>query len=359
MKVCPKLLYLPNESAQVSQEGPRRFFEAMAAERQLADYQAYSFLCEADTLGSDRAALDRLHGIANEFQPDIILWQHISRFGATREDFIRLKIIESHPTLVYHEADMYGGLIKPPSREMLALARESDLVFIAGLGIWAQWLRARGVHNLRYIPKFVHHALFDTPWEPPLDRDFDIVMIANMVDSRLPIPGRRMPGAAERAKLARTLRRIHGDRFALFGRNWERYGLSATSIPSIEQTNVMRRSWMSVIWDHYPDVPYYFSDRLPISLFSGVLHVTNYHPGYEVLFRNGHDLIYCKTVDDMIDAIDCCLGRPKKDLIEIGCNGRDYARKHLTLDHGLRDLIRQVVEFRWPGQDGNDRTSDV
>lgn len=123
-----RLLYLPNEPHIGWQTGPRRCFEAMAADGGLGDYLAYSFLCEAETRGSDRAALDRLHDIAREFRPDIVLWQHISHFNATRDDFVKLKQLSSRPTLVWCRTpdamlDVVDYYLGRPREDLIELGR--------------------------------------------------------------------------------------------------------------------------------------------------------------------------------------------------------------------------------------------
>ena len=132
----PRLLYLPNEPVLGWQTGPRRYFDEAAARGQLGGYETVSFEFEAARIRDDEAVCRQIYQTAETFQPDILLWQHIANFRISREFLRRLKNLPSRPTLVYHEADMYGSLreIKTPSKSMKLLAAEADLTFVVGLG---------------------------------------------------------------------------------------------------------------------------------------------------------------------------------------------------------------------------------
>lgn len=67
--------------------------------------------------------------------------------------------------------------------------------------------------------------------------------------------------------------------FNLRGHGWRRLGLSASVLPYGAQADHIRAGALSVVWDHWPYLPDYPSDRLPIALIAGRAHVTVRHPG--------------------------------------------------------------------------------
>lgn len=348
MPAPPRLLYLPNEPVLGWQTGPRRYFEEATESGELAAYEAFSFEFEAAKAPNDETVCRRIYEIAERFQPDIILWQHIANFRVSREFLRQLKTLTSQPTLVYHEADMYGSLrdIKTPSKSMKFLAAEADLTFVVGLGKWAAQLKTLGADDVRYAPHFYDPALFGSDWKPSSEREWDVVLIGNRVASRIPIPGRAIPGATKREELAYQLHRSFGDRFGLFGRGWEKTGFCHGALNFEDQEKVLRNSWLSVIWDHFDETPFYFSDRLPISLASGVLHMTNYHQGYDAIFSNGQNIVYCRSVRELVETAETLLAGPKENLVKIGTAGQEFARNRLTADIVMGDMLREIVDYK-------------
>ena len=333
-----RLLYLPNEMEDREQYGPRMVFENMLANNELEAYQAYSFLMEQKRSGSSNAALDRLYESARQFQPDIILWQHPGSFPLPPGFGYSLKNIASHPVLAYDERDVYGGRGKPFTQGMRTLASEADVIFIVGLGDYADWFRKAGAKRIVYSPHCIDTLRFGHQWDPPTDRQFDVVMIGNIFRPSGLKPG--LPGWKNRWQLAERLSDLLGDRFALYGRGWDGITSAKGELAFLKQEETLRESWLSVGWDYYDDTPFYFSNRLPIALMSGVAHVTNYQPGYEIMFQNGKDLCYAHTVDEMIDQVCYLLSLPRSRLLEIGLAGQQYAKINLATENVFRNIIQ-------------------
>lgn len=344
---APKLLFLPNEPVLGWQSGPRRYFEEAKAVGILSGYETVSFEFEAQGRNDDDVCQNILQA-AERLQPDIILWQHISNFKASRDFLKRIRNVNSRPTLVYHEADMYGSLreIKTASQSMKVLASEADILFVVGLGNWISRLKSYGAKDVRYAPHFYDPAKFGGHWTPAKNRQFDVVLIGHRIKSRIPVPGRGIPGAAKREELAYKLHEALGDRFGLFGRGWESTGFSRGALPFDQQEAVLRDSWMSVIWDHFDEIPFYFSDRLPISMAAGVLHITNYHSGYDSIFSNGETMAYCRSVEEMLDTVHYYLSCPRDIITKIGMAGREFAKTRLTVDVVMGEMLREIIEYR-------------
>ena len=95
-------LYIPNESLEGDQIGPRMAFEKLHQEGVFSDYKAYSYLVRQQCLPCHHDALDELYKTAIEFAPDVIFIQHPgNNYPMDRSYLQKLKAIPSKPKLVY------------------------------------------------------------------------------------------------------------------------------------------------------------------------------------------------------------------------------------------------------------------
>lgn len=341
----PKLLYLPNERYEGEHFGLRSVFEGMFKLGELSGYVVFPFLVEQERLGSNEKVIKEIYQLAENFQPEIILWQRPGNFHIDPGFGKRLKEIRSHPVIVYDERDVWGGRSKPFTDSMKTLAKEADIVFLVGLGKYADVFRKFGAKRILYSPHSIDTLRFGHPWVPTNERQFDVVMISNLFRSKNLRPG--IPGWKNRWQLAERLNKLLGDRFALFGKGWERAPYARGELPFLKQEEVCRQSWLSVGWKHFDKTPYYFSSRLAIAMMSGVAHVTNYMPGYEIMFQNGQDLCYARTVDEMVDIVIHLLSLPRSNIIEMGLKGQEYAKANLASEVVFRNIIQKSTEIYW------------
>jgi hypothetical protein len=152
-------------------------------------------------------------------------------------------------------------------------------------------------------------------------------MIGNRVQSRR-LKWITLPGGKQRADLATRLTREFGGRFGLYGAGWR--GLpSQGPVAFTEQERVIQSARLSVNWDHFHSYPYYFSDRLPISLAAGVPHVTSYHPGYEQFFSGCPGLYWVRSVAELIDCVRWLLCKSDAELLEQGLAARRWVAQRL------------------------------
>lgn len=335
-----RLLYLPNEGARGDQVGPRLAFEDMAEEGLLAEYLAFSYLVEAQEKGVPQA-LAELEALVAGMQPDLLIWQHVGAFPITRHQLASLRRAAPRMHLLCHEGDVYGRWAKrlpKPTRELMAAA---DTVALVGRGSYADLARSVGAKRVIYSPHSVDTKRFGLSWKATQEREFDVLMIGNRIASRL--PWGRMPGAAERVAMVRALGSRFGRRFAVFGRGWEDYAGNQGSIDFALQEATQRRAWVTVSWDHFDQVEAYFSDRVPISLMSGVPHVTNYQPGYEDVFGLNSPLRWAKTVGEVVTQVEAILAMGATGINELGRRAQDYCRSRFTARTVYQSLITEAM----------------
>lgn len=343
-----KLLYLPNESnendpAQL-QIGPRKAFERLAHEGDISELRCFSFLSKYRADGNAEKTRVELLAVAESFQPDVIFWQHISEFPVDR-DFIReIKNRSNCKLLVYQDGDIYDQRVKRMSKSMQSILSCCDLALLVGLGSMSDLAYRAGAKQVRYLPNSYDNIRFGNPWTTPADRPYLVSMIANNTIRR--IPGWQMPGTNSRAKLANALAAKYGPQFALYGNGWNIAGEAARGPVAFNgQEEVSRNGWITVNWSHYPDVPYYFSNRLPISLAAGVVHVTTHHPGYDHLFADCPGLYTCKSVAEAESCIEWLLSRPRTELVNEGFGAMNWVKSNLEADIVYRRAIEICKEL--------------
>lgn len=323
-----RLLHLPNEQIEGDQIGPRMAFELMQARGTLGEYTAYSFLVEAERQGVS-AMSTALIELVGALRPHWVLWQHVGTLPLPGNLLTRMRCAAPEMRLLYHEGDLYGSG-KPVPAATRALMRDADVVCLVGRGRFARQVRsfARGV--VTYAPSAADTRRFGLPWSRAHEAAFDVVMIGNRVTSRR--PWRRLPGAATRAELARQLGRRFGHRFALFGQGWNGFVGWQGPVPYDAQEQAMRQGRVGVAWGHYDDEAAYFSDRLPISMLSGVPQVVNRQPGYEEMFGPQPPLAFAATIDEAISSAEALLAQPALTRIQIGERAAAFARQHLVAE---------------------------
>ena len=339
-----RLFYLPNESLEGDQVGPRQAFEQLLDDGRLAAYQAHSYLVERRRHASHEVALVELKAAVTAFAPDVIFWQHVHDGYPLAGEFLAgLKAGSSRPKLVYHEADAYGRYVKRMDHTLRAMLAACDLAVLVGLGDLARLAREAGAPRVMLAPHSCDETRFGRPWQPTGVRRFDALMVANL-SCRMRIPGWHLPGGAKRKRLAQLFHRAYAERFAVFGagQGWAAAPYCQGPIPFDQQEATIRSAWLSVNWGQFDELPMYASDRLAISLAAGVPHITNHQPGYELLFPNARGLYAVTSPGEALDVADMLLSLPREHLIEIGLQGMAYALQHLTARRVYADLITAI-----------------
>jgi hypothetical protein len=341
-----RLLYLPNEQTNGDQVGPRKAFASLLDSGELSALEAYSYLVERRRFPSHAAALEDLRQFTEAFRPDLIFWQHVNNGYPVDRTFVRaLKAAAPGTRLAWHDPDAYGRIFKPIDKVMKAVIAEADVAVVKGLGYFSRAVRNLGAGQLIFAPESFDDVRFGQPWEPTVTRRFDAIMIANLVCLKR-IPFLHLPGGHGRKRLARLFHRAYGERFAVFGsgQGWRGEAYCRGPVAFADQERVIRSSWLSINWGQFDGIPMYSSDRLPISLATGVPHICNYQRGYEHLFPDAKGVYFVRSPEEGLDVADMLLGLPRERLLEIGAEGARYARERLNATRVYGDLIRVIRE---------------
>ncbi len=346
MKRALRFLYLPNEGTDGDQIGPRRAFERMCADGSLGVYKAYSYLIRAKALGNHRLALDELINVAREFSPDVIFIQHMTnKYPVDRAYLKELKDISNKAKLVNLEGDAYGRVFKPLDATLKAVMAESDLTFLVGLGYLAEEARKAGAAKIRFSHNSYDDVRFGSVSEPARHRPLDAVMIGNLHRIKR-IPGLYLPGGRQRIQLANAFYKYLGGRFAVYGggRGWNGKPYARGLIPYDRQRQATCSAWMSISWDHFPNLPMNSSDRLVISLSNGVPFLTNHQRGYELAFGDIPGLYWFDTTQEAVDIALYLLSMPVDRKIELGLAAAEHMRRNFHADKIYNDLMQIIRE---------------
>lgn len=341
-----RLFYAPNEDHEGYQIGPRMAFELLQSKGVLSAYQAYSYLVRKRVLGEHDLALCEFIETARAFAPDVIFVQHVNReYPINREFLLALKNLQSRPRLVAHEGDPYNWARKRLDPEHKLLFSMADMTILVGLGSLRQLVQQTGASRIRLFTHSYDSRRFGFPWEPTASRSFDAVMIANLGYYKR-IPGLYLPGGRQRRAIAESLFAALGDRVAVFGggAGWVGRPYAKGPIDFDRQGDVIRDAWMSFNWHHFDDIAMYSSDRLQISLASGVPHITNRQPGYEHLFDGIPGLFVVESPEDAVDVALYLMSLTVAQRNELGRQGADYAREHFEATRVYADMVSVIRE---------------
>jgi hypothetical protein len=339
-------MHLPNEPDDFVQEGARDAFNTLLQEGVLSDYLAYSYLKRDQEARDHQEAMEELLETARAFCPDVIFVQHLmASYPVSRDYLKKLKSISSKPKLVIHEADAFGRYVKRLDVIQKLLFSESDIVFLTGLGYLAQQVRKAGAIRVRFTTPSVDRSRFEVPWIPTRERQYDAVMIGNLINLKR-IPGLYMPGGYRRKVTSQLLYEAFGERFGVFGRHgWKGFPFYQGSVSYNEQHRAIRSAWVTVGWDHFNDLPMYSSDRVPISIACGVPHITNMQPGYEHTYHSQvPGLFIVKSPREAVDLTTYLVSLSVEERIELGSRAAEYAWQNLETTVVIRRMVEVIKE---------------
>ena len=298
----------------------------------------YSFLCDYLTDRNRVRAQCKLLDEIEAFRPDILFWQHPQEFPIDAELLRAVRRRAGNPFIAYHEGDPFNHFYKRTFESERSLYRESNVFLTVGLGpqlrLFQQW---RNHPYFYFVPSFFTRERVGLPPDPGvIGSRYDAVMIGSIA-YRMKLL--KQPGSPGRIRLARGLARVMGDRFAVFGKNWPSGTNAHGYLNPLAQTVNIQSARMSVIWENFPEHTFYFSDRLPISIASGIPHITSRRQGYEILFAHTPGLFFADTVEDAIDIACYLRSLPHNRIVELGLEARTWAFANLEADTVCRQAF--------------------
>lgn len=324
-----------------SQSGIEEGFKYLLRSEKICSLEWFYF---EDYLKSNNSkkTTEKMLNLATNFNPSLIIFFHIGNFYLDKSFLYQLKNNESKPILVYDEGDMYGGWSKPITFSMKSLMKQVDVVSIRGLGGFYENVRKYNT-NIIYTP---HSNSLITKTKiiiPKENKNKEFVFIGNRVTSKVGNI-RRLPGASGREKFVLEMSKYFPNHFKIFGNGWDNIVGNKGILTFEDQTDVCENFWIQVSYEHYPKIPYYFSDRLPISLASGQIFVCHYHKGYENIFKECDFIYFYNDTKEAIDIINYLFSLGTEDLILKSNHAREWANKNLSPEAIWTNFFINVLE---------------
>lgn len=328
-----RLLYVPNESGDFRQLGFRRPLANLSQSGLIGESSVFSLQWRIRNGGDPEQHRQDLVRHIREFQPNVVLMQHLGTTGLRPKHFTAMRSAADFE-LIYHEADPYSRFLHPLPAAARAAGRAADVTFTVGAGVFAENFRRSGSTDVRWAshvfePDRYRYAPVST--EP--SREYDVVVVANRNSPRF----RGHPNWRDRIRFVTLLQRRFGSRLAIFGRGWSGVGARGP-VEFSRQNEAIRTAWVSANWDHYANEPSYFSNRLPISLAAGSIHATTGHPGYEGLFPKETEpfLLHDRSIDGLVNAIERQLEETSpEERIHASIRAQEFAYKYYRQDDQL------------------------
>lgn len=332
-----RILYVPNESGVFRQVGIRRPLANLVNAGLVDEVSIYSLQLRIQGGGNSEDHRRDLIKRVRYFKPNIILMQHLGATGLTSRHFDSMRA-QADFELIYHEGDPYSRWLHPLPRAAAAAGRASDVIFTVGSGVFVDNFRRAGAKDVRWAPhvfepeRYGRERVDESPSRP-----YDIVVVANRNMPRF----RGHPNWKERISFVADLQAKFGDRLAIYGKGWDGIGALGPVEPTLQHTAI-QKGWISANWDHYAGEPHYFSNRLPISLATGSVHATTFHPGYRSLFNDETRdfLLFGKSRQDLVNGIARYLeSHDASERILASKRAQAFAHRYYRQDHQMVSFL--------------------
>ncbi|MCZ4518053.1 hypothetical protein O4220_05940 [Rhodococcus ruber] len=282
-----------------------------------------------------------LVAVRKEFRPTTILIMSPKSSPWTED---QVHEFSGNAEVIYWEGDPWESRSKF-THSMTYWAKRSDRIYTVAGGSQALAFKSYGAQDVRLILHTycqVQNKKMLTWQGRELDRTSlpDVVTIANR--QKLLRPGRPVPGAAARAVSISQMLRSKKANFEVYGENWR--GKSARGkIPYELQIPTLRRGLISANWDHYPKHFGYASDRLPISLLAGRVHVTTGHLGMEWLDELAEFVTLVDRPLGLRHSVEGVLERGPKTLLHAGRNANRWVKDRMSDVEALNFMLKDSI----------------
>lgn len=337
-----KLFFILNENPPGSHVDVHCALKRLVDEKELQSFYVYPFLARLLDGKKNNEVVMEIIKKCEQFQPTAILWSHTGKLKLRNDELKILSKLDSLPVMGYWDGDIYEKPYKPLPKEIVWLARSCDVVFCQGFGEMTKIMINNGCKDIRYVPAATDEQRFGFLRQKDSDIKFDVVMIGNYVSAKL--PWRIFPGTRWRKELADFFYKKLGPRFAVFGSGWKG-PYSKGPIPFIEQ-NIIYHSCRVALGANNLHAKYFFSNRLPIAMSSGVPVVHNYESGYEEIFKPIENYYFYETTSEAWRITKSLLDKGQSELDEIGLRAHRFALDQLTMMKNIKYMISVLRDYK-------------
>jgi hypothetical protein len=335
-----KLLLLLNEARRGSHDDIYSALDELKKKGELAEYQVIPFLAYINEGKSTSEILQIINSILLKFQADLILWSHTNKLKFTKEKLSHFRRQYANAIMGYWDGDIYQSPYKKLPRNIIDLCKFCDIIFCQGFGSMTTKLKKAGCQDIRYVPAATSPQRFK---EAGKNRklDYDVVMIGNNIIRKIPFL--TMPGTRLRKQLVDRFYQEFGEKFAVFGAGWN--GPFAKGIlPFVDQAKAYYRGRL-ILGCNNLHAPYYFSNRLPIALASGVPVLYHAEKGVDRIFPPDTP-VWFENVDEAVIKAKEMLRKSQDELDKIGKTACNWVNNHMTFKHTFSYMIKAMSQHQ-------------
>ena len=242
--------------------------------------------------------------------------------------------------IIYDEGDMYGGIAKRINSSMINVLKNVDAVSVRGLGNWYNKCK-KYCKRVYYMPHINSLPISKNNFDLPINKNS--CFVGNKVQSRL---GNlfRLPGAYRREKFVRFLDKSINN-LSIFGNGWDNLKNSKGSLKFEDQNDVYKNYTFHFSYEHYPDVPLYWSDRMPISLMRGQIYISHENPLNSLVFKNFNGVYFFNNFQEAIDIYNFLISLNNEKLLELRYDNLKKSQEFFNSINWYNTLIENVLNF--------------
>ena len=281
---------------------------------------------------------------AFQFQPDLISIFHIGRLKINKNFVFNLRRLNSSPLIVYDEGDMYGTWAKPISKNIKTVMHMADAVSIRGLGKFEKKV-SRINKRTFYTPHHNDIARFLPEIIPTFKERKDFILIGNRVKPSILGVLRRLPGAKGRESFVKYMGEHFSKDFKLYGNGWEGFTGNQGPVDFYKQNDFYSKALVTVAYEHYPQIPYYFSNRLPMALMNGCLYVCHEHDGYKQFFPNDDFIFFFRSNEEVNDILRTISNFSEDEFEKRSRSAVKFSRQHFHPNVVWKNFFDQVISI--------------
>ena len=334
-----RVMVITNENSIESAPGQKDAIRILAYQDFIDSVEFVSHSLSKDTDENFREVISAL----DNSQFDVLMIWSPNNFPRSRDQFDSLiQRIKGRP-IYYWEGDPWTKTgVKKWTNSMKWWASKSEIIFSVALQPHKAIFQSVSSAKFIYIPHTYCHIQFSNEEHvkpPGIVNSNSVVMIGNQ-SAKVPfLYG--TPGSGVRFLAAASLKFTLGEDFYLYGRRWPR-NMATGTVKYSEQSKLIRNFSMSANWDNFPHHESYASDRLPISLLAGRVHVTSSHPG--INYYGGEDigLVQVSGLRELHHKIDELRGVDRLKLSHMGLEAHNWSKHRFSHREAARFMFSHI-----------------
>jgi len=339
MNIKLRVMVITNEKTIDSAPGQKDAIELLVDKGFL---ESVSFVSHSLSKNNDED-FNRVNSELQNSHFDILLIWSPNNFPKTRNQFESLiQKIKGRP-IYYWEGDPWARSgIKSLTEQSKWWAAESQIIFSVAKEPHTTMFHSISTAKTVFIPQTYCHIQFgvqEVTQPPLLIHSKSVVMIGNQ-SAKVPfLYG--TPGSGVRFLVATSLKFRLGQDFYLYGKGWPST-IATGSVNYPEQAKLIRNYSMSANWDNFTHYESYASDRLPISLLAGRVHITSSHPGVNHYGGEDIGLTQVTGLREMHSKIDELRGLDPLKLSQMGLEAHNWAKHRFSHREAARFMFSHI-----------------